>query len=185
MGGLGIHKLKDINLALLAKWGWRFKTEKDNLWVGVINALHSGRNGWEFLPLKKTLGGVWKNIVLTLNLPLLDGFSISNLFKGVVGRGDNILFWLDPWLFEVQLKSKFPALFQLEVVKSCSVRDRLEGEGSWLWKHDPESPSERLEWDALFSALALVDLNSVADKWVCLEMARIPSRSRRLRKPSS
>ncbi|KAJ0554035.1 putative RNA-directed DNA polymerase [Helianthus annuus] len=165
MGGLGLHKLKDINVALMAKWGWRFKTEKDNLWVGVIKALHSGGSGWDFLPLKKTLGGVWGNIVSTINRPMLDGLAISNLFKGVVGSGESIMFWLDPWLFEVPLKYKFPSLFQLEVVKSCSVRDRLEGEGLWLWKNDPVSATESNEWELLVAALRDVFLSNRPDKW--------------------
>ncbi|XP_022003903.1 uncharacterized protein LOC110901380 [Helianthus annuus] len=96
---------------------------------------------------------------------MLDGLAISNLFTGVVGSGDSILFWLDPWLFEVPLKFKFPALFHLEVVKSCSVRDRLEGEGLWLWKNDPVSATERFEWDILSAALRAVSLSNRPDKW--------------------
>ncbi|KAJ0532716.1 hypothetical protein HanIR_Chr09g0400091 [Helianthus annuus] len=49
------------------------------------------------------------------------------------------MFWLDPCLLDVPLNSRFPSLFKLEVVKTCSIRDRLEGEGLWLWGHDPFS----------------------------------------------
>ncbi|KAL4558890.1 hypothetical protein LXL04_037094 [Taraxacum kok-saghyz] len=41
-GGLGIIALIDINLALLDKWVWRFKTEQNALWVKV--AIGDGRD---------------------------------------------------------------------------------------------------------------------------------------------
>ncbi|KAJ0482989.1 putative reverse transcriptase zinc-binding domain-containing protein [Helianthus annuus] len=164
MGGLGLHNLKDVNIALLAKWGWRYKNEQDSLWVKVVNALHNG-NVWDFLLVKKVLGGVWSNIVSVINRPFSDGVPIRNLYKGVVGRGDKILFWLDPWLFDVPMKDKFPALFRLEVVKNCSVRDRIEGNGLWLWKHDPEGADELAEWQELAAVLASVSLSVGSDKW--------------------
>ncbi|KAJ0898884.1 hypothetical protein HanRHA438_Chr08g0361891 [Helianthus annuus] len=165
MGGLGLHKLKDVNTALLAKWRWRYKNEKDNLWVKVIDALHVGGSEWDFFPSKKAYGGVWCNIVSALKKPVVDNLSIRSLFKGVVGRGDRIMFWLDPWLFDVPLRDKFPALFHLEVVKSCSVRDRLEGKGLWLWRHDPVNEDERVELQDLVAALSSVVLSNSPDSW--------------------
>ncbi|KAJ0754284.1 putative RNA-directed DNA polymerase [Helianthus annuus] len=165
MGGLGLQNLRDINIALLSKWGWRYKNEQDGLWVKVVDAFHSGGSDWGFLPVKKALGGVWTNIVSTINRPLFDDVSIRNLFKGEVNTGDKILFWLDPWLFDVPLKERYPALFKLEVVKSCRVRDRLEGNGLWLWRHDPSSAEELAEWLSLESAITSVNLSSGTDKW--------------------
>ncbi|KAJ0927058.1 hypothetical protein HanRHA438_Chr04g0178391 [Helianthus annuus] len=165
MGGLGLHSLKDNN-ALLSKWGWRFKTKRDNLWVGVINALHSSGSDWDFVPQTKSLSGVWCNIVASIKRPFLVGSSICNLFKGAVGRGDNIMFWLDPWLGDVPLKLKFPSSFKLELFKSCSVRDRLEGDGLWRWRHELDSSSERLEWDSLIAYLGSVTLSDNPDRWL-------------------
>ncbi|XP_076920757.1 uncharacterized protein LOC143581964 [Bidens hawaiensis] len=165
MGGLGINKLKDVNTALLAKWGWRYKIEKDNLWVRVINALHEGGFTWDCFSAKKSFGGVWSNIVSVLKKPIADNLTIRCLFKGAMGMGENIMFWLDPWQFDVPLKDKFPSLFLLEVVKTCSVRERLEGEGLWLWRHDPDSEVERIEWQSLASALNSVRLSSNPNKW--------------------
>ncbi|KAJ0429079.1 hypothetical protein HanRHA438_Chr17g0811421 [Helianthus annuus] len=165
MGGLGLQHLKDVNTTLLAKWGWRYKNEQGSLWVKVINALHDGKSDWDFLPVKKAYGGVWSSIVSVINRPLFDNIQLRNLCKGVVGRGDNILFWLDPWLVDVPLKEKFPALFKLEIVKNCSVLDRLGGEGLWLWRHDPDSIEELVEWSSLRSLVASVSLSSGSDKW--------------------
>lgn len=35
-GGLGFGSLKDSNLAMLAKWWWRFRSEKTGLWRRVV-----------------------------------------------------------------------------------------------------------------------------------------------------
>ncbi|MFS8031666.1 hypothetical protein Hanom_Chr17g01548531 [Helianthus anomalus] len=36
LGGIRIGSLKKANIAMLAKWWWRFKIEKDNTWRKVI-----------------------------------------------------------------------------------------------------------------------------------------------------
>ncbi|XP_022031712.1 uncharacterized protein LOC110932763 [Helianthus annuus] len=95
---------------------------------------------------------------------LLDGISrLCDCFRGSVGRGDNILFWLDPWLMEVPLKEAFPKLFALEVVKTCSVRDWLLG--VWLWKHEPDMVDELAELSALKEAMAPDCLIDRMDDW--------------------
>ncbi|XP_035845805.1 uncharacterized protein LOC118492120 [Helianthus annuus] len=56
-GGLALNKLKNINISLLVKWGWRFKVDKDKLWVKVIEAVHKSRSNWDVFPVKKSMGG--------------------------------------------------------------------------------------------------------------------------------
>lgn len=38
--GLGLGALQNKNMALLAKWGWRFMNEEDSLWRQVIQSIH-------------------------------------------------------------------------------------------------------------------------------------------------
>ncbi|KAF5795822.1 putative RNA-directed DNA polymerase [Helianthus annuus] len=163
-GGLGICKLFNINRALLCKWGWRYKKEKDNLWVRVVDALHSGGSEWSFLPLKKTLGGVWASIWSVISKPVVSNVHLRGFFRGKVGRGDRIMFWLDPWLRDVSLREVYPRLFSLEVVKTCCVRDRMEG--NWLWRHDPDSGEEQAELADLLSSLSSVSLSNSVDEWL-------------------
>ncbi|XP_022030427.1 uncharacterized protein LOC110931338 [Helianthus annuus] len=64
-GGLGVGSIRDFNLAMLAKWWWRFKENPNQLWAIVVDAIHKGRasNGNPpFIPVKKTLPGVWKDV---------------------------------------------------------------------------------------------------------------------------
>ncbi|XP_035842617.1 uncharacterized protein LOC118489106 [Helianthus annuus] len=69
----------------------------------------------------------------------IDDVPLRNFFKGEVGNGDDISFWLDPWLDNGPLKYKFPTLFGIEANKSCKVCDRVTvgSEGpryTWQWR---------------------------------------------------
>ncbi|XP_022014806.1 uncharacterized protein LOC110914313 [Helianthus annuus] len=163
VGGLGICKLSLINRSLLSKWGWRYKTENKSLWVRTVDAIHSSGSGWIFIPVKKAVSGVWHNIADVFSKTLPGNRSFPSLFRGVVGCGDRILFWLDPWLSDVPLCVLYPNLFSLEVVKDCKVKDRIDG--VWLWKHDPEPGVEFSELISLQSAMSSVSLNGSADRW--------------------
>ncbi|KAI3824227.1 hypothetical protein L1987_05677 [Smallanthus sonchifolius] len=162
-GGLGLSKLLEVNTALLSKWGWRYKCGRDNLWVKVVDAIHSGGSNWSFVPVCKSASGVWRNIVSVLNRPVFGNVPLRNFFKGRVGNGGDILFWLDPWLKDRPLKECFPNLFRLEVVKNCAVRDRVEGVGVWLWRHEPDFDVEVNEFAVLQAALQPVSLVDRSD----------------------
>ncbi|KAM0029851.1 putative reverse transcriptase zinc-binding domain-containing protein [Helianthus debilis subsp. tardiflorus] len=109
--------------------------------------------------------GVWLNICNLLNKPCIDNKPIRSFFRGVVASGNDIMFWLDPWASETLFKETFPCLFQLEVVKNCSVRDRLAGGIWWLWRHDPESALESQELATLSAMVSSVTIGSGPDKW--------------------
>ncbi|MFS7953394.1 putative reverse transcriptase zinc-binding domain-containing protein [Helianthus anomalus] len=113
------------------------------MWVKVVDAIHSGGSGWSFLPVRKALGGVWNNIAMVINKPFAGSSRLRDYFRGSVGRGDSILFWLDPWLMEVPLKEAFRKLFALEIVKTCSALNEAIGlislndrKDEWIWSPD-------------------------------------------------
>ncbi|KAJ0788215.1 putative RNA-directed DNA polymerase [Helianthus annuus] len=172
-GGLGIRSLGSINISLLLKWAWRFKSEKGNLWVNVISAIHYDRRGLDFLPVKASLGGTWGKIAKLASTPLLSGDSFKNVMRGRVGNGSDTLFWLDPWLCNVPLKECFPNLFRLEKNKECVVRSRIvrsisNPEAKWDWIQPPDSNIELAEWMDLNSKLRDIVLSDGFDKWVWL-----------------
>ncbi|XP_021980221.1 uncharacterized protein LOC110876358 [Helianthus annuus] len=69
----------------------------------------------------------------------------------------------DPWLKDVPLLEVYPNLFRLEVVKNCSVKDRLSGD--WLWKHDPSLEGEVAELIDLIAEVEAVSLRERKDEW--------------------
>nr|KAJ0210501.1 hypothetical protein LSAT_V11C400179540 [Lactuca sativa] len=61
-GGFGINCLKSLNLALLAKWWWRLKSEENNFWSACIIALHK-ISRIDTKPMAKcSIPGVWLTI---------------------------------------------------------------------------------------------------------------------------
>ncbi|XP_021980550.2 uncharacterized protein LOC110876696 [Helianthus annuus] len=62
-GGLGFGSLMDANLAMLAKWWWRFKVQEKGLWKRVIWAIHHNSRSWSAIPAKLSIPGQWKQII--------------------------------------------------------------------------------------------------------------------------
>ncbi|KAJ0758378.1 putative reverse transcriptase zinc-binding domain-containing protein [Helianthus annuus] len=171
LGGLGIWKLSLVNKALLSKWVWRFVTEEEGLWSRVIRACHGKNRRGLVLPAKVNSSGVWKNIAKMVYSFKINGKTIFDFIKGDLGDGKNIRFWLDNWIGDAPLRSKWPSLFELESDKNCWVCDRVPAmDGStvllWNWSAQPSSPTALAELEDASSVLADVRFSEASDRWV-------------------
>ncbi|PWA71177.1 RNA-directed DNA polymerase, eukaryota [Artemisia annua] len=162
---INVLKLNVSNTALLSKWGWRFKAEKNSLWSKVIKALHNTGRCWDFIPSNKALAGVWNNIVKVLSRTVISNMPIRRFFKGLVGDGESVAFWLDPWVCNEHLKDLCPNLFRLEKDKKCRVKSRMGLGELWSWSSTRASVYEMAELDFLVYVVDSVDLNGRRDKW--------------------
>lgn len=62
--GLGIRQMRHHNHALLAKWLWRFGTERDSLWRRVVVAIFDELNMWRSNEVRARYGcELWKSIL--------------------------------------------------------------------------------------------------------------------------
>ncbi|XP_022002156.1 uncharacterized protein LOC110899580 [Helianthus annuus] len=170
-GGIGLCKLRDINLALLSKWCWRFEVEQNFLWCKVVNAIHYNPWNWDFLPFKKNMGGPWNKLVKWVARTMVDGIPLRSFFRGVPGKGDNIAFWLDPWVSCDPLKDMFPNLFHLETNRKVKISERIMigsdcSRFFWQWKRPLESVSELDDLSKLSALLDNFHVSDSADKWV-------------------
>ncbi|XP_035830920.1 uncharacterized protein LOC118480267 [Helianthus annuus] len=125
------------------------------------------RNGGDFLPVKKSLSGVWCNIVQVLNKTKIDGIPLRCFFKASVGNGQPTAFWLDLWISNRPLKELFPCLFSLEKEKGCRVNCCFSGNHhlNWRWKRPISTEEEVNGLVSLCSLLLHVNLNQNHDKW--------------------
>ncbi|KAJ0548291.1 putative RNA-directed DNA polymerase [Helianthus annuus] len=169
-GGLGLNKLSEVNISLLSKWGWRYKNEVNCFWRKIIAALHFNRIGWEGFPFKKSLSGVWSNIVKVLIRTKIGGNFLRNYMQGDVGNGEKIQFWLDSWIIAEPLRLRFPELFRLEAEKKCFVADRVRRSGSgsvfsWHWKSVLVDNILLADLQQLCSLIGSVRLVDKEDKW--------------------
>ncbi|GJY23411.1 RNA-directed DNA polymerase, eukaryota, reverse transcriptase zinc-binding domain protein [Tanacetum coccineum] len=103
--GLGIGSLKALNLCILSKWIWIWRTNKDALWYRILHSIH-GSKGGDFLTYASIdTKGSWYDIlkachdVNSLSIPL------SSFFTRYIGEGVSIKFWDEEWP-GVELKSR-------------------------------------------------------------------------------
>nr|ABN06074.1 hypothetical protein MtrDRAFT_AC150440g24v2 [Medicago truncatula] len=45
VGGLGVRRIREFNMALLGKWCWRMLVERDSLWFKVLSASYGMADG--------------------------------------------------------------------------------------------------------------------------------------------
>ncbi|XP_022003347.1 uncharacterized protein LOC110900790 [Helianthus annuus] len=150
-GGLGFGSLRDINSAMLAKWWWRFKNDQDGLWRKTIWAIHNNSRMWNTIPIKLTLPGPWKQVAKSMADLNSAELNVSKYMRGVIGRGNQILFWLDNWCGEATLASRYPRLFAIEKDRLCKIEDRVHmgvtgPRWNWEWKKDTMDGPEVDEW---------------------------------------
>uniref|UniRef100_A0A803QHL3 Reverse transcriptase domain-containing protein n=1 Tax=Cannabis sativa TaxID=3483 RepID=A0A803QHL3_CANSA len=96
-GGLGFRKIKNINSALLLKWGWKLITDPHNLWSSIMNEKYlKGRDLFD-AELKGTESMLWKAILRTRSLlkeglcrKIRDGRSTSIWFDAWVPNGEHM-----------------------------------------------------------------------------------------------
>lgn len=116
--GLGIKRLREINLSLLCKWFWRLK--ENCLWVRLLKEKYGTEVG-SFFPKKSRLPfgiSTWRG--LTHVLPLF-----TSLTHWKIGKGEKVSFWKDRWCTKYPLAQLFPNLFEVGKTKNATVADVL------------------------------------------------------------
>lgn len=99
-GGLGIRKSRDMNIAFLAKAGWRLIKEKECLWAKVICAKYMGKEGDNHsLILKQGCSNFWRGICKAANV-------LNNGIRKSVRTGKDSYFWTDSWITEAPLEQQ-------------------------------------------------------------------------------
>ncbi|XP_071688191.1 uncharacterized protein [Rutidosis leptorrhynchoides] len=173
-GGLNIGSLRAKNLALLAKWWWRFLNDKHSLWSKTISSLY-GRDGGlgNHSSIGSGKGAIWKNIskarIIVDNLDI----HFTNSFVKVVCKGDECLFWHDKWLDGYRLKDKFGRLYNLDRNKDALVKNRCvkdeSGNCSFSWDC-LRNPRGRAAGDLQNLCNLVQDFKFAegsSDKWAC------------------
>lgn len=123
-GGLGLRSLHHMNLAFLAKIGWRMMTEKESLWVRVLN-LKYVRTEVDVVNFKakNVASNVWHGIFKAF--PVI-GASLRKL----VLSGTRTCFWSDVWLIDHPLYED--VLIEIDLVESYRlVREYWIDESGW------------------------------------------------------
>ncbi|GJZ33112.1 RNA-directed DNA polymerase, eukaryota, reverse transcriptase zinc-binding domain protein [Tanacetum coccineum] len=156
-GGLGVSSFYALNRALMFKWVWRFKTQKDLLWSRVIKALH-GDNGRIGNCSRIGYKSVWCDIIREVEVVKAHGFDLYSYIQKKIGNGENTSFWDDVWIGDTPLKSKFSRLYALEDSKRISVASKMAQENwSGSFRRVPRSGAEQAQMEELIVLLEAID----------------------------
>jgi len=92
-GGLGVRRIRECNLALLAKWCWRMMVENRSLWYRVLASRYGKVGG--IITEERQFNSVWWNNLI--NIKNGAGVGGGRWFDTNVGRevgdGTQTLFW--------------------------------------------------------------------------------------------
>lgn len=101
-GGLHVLSIKEMNMAFLARWIWKFVMFPEFQWCCLIHSQYY---------VERILRKVSES-----------NSGISQFWKGVkVGPGNLVSFWQDNWCGEDSLVLQFPTLYSLSMNKDTSV----------------------------------------------------------------
>ncbi|KAJ0435664.1 putative RNA-directed DNA polymerase [Helianthus annuus] len=170
LGGAGVGSLKDANLAMLAKWWWRFKTEPESLWRKVIWSIHNSERAWNPIPGKMTISGPWKQVFKVSRDMEKYGLNLADCFRATPGEGAEISFWKERWIEGGSLQARYPNLFELERAKNATVADRVKLVNgvmviNFCWVRLPTTQAEVGVIQALTAELFATTKGYGADRW--------------------
>lgn len=126
-GGLGIRSSKAMNIALLAKIGWRILHDNTSLWACVLKTKYKvgDVHDMTWTAPRSNWSSTWRSVGIGLRSVVLPGVS------WVIGDGRSVKFWRDKWITGTSL-SDCVSVALLESSKDLCVRD-LWAEGSgWV-----------------------------------------------------
>ncbi|KAF4347147.1 hypothetical protein G4B88_007902 [Cannabis sativa] len=126
-GGLNFKKFGDVNLALVAKLGWKLAKEEDSLWCKVFKAKYWGNREQAFwnsdLPRNASFGA--KGIMATRDL-------IRNEACWVLADGGKADLWASPWIPWLDWDKSRAAFNPLCVPNPIKVSTLIGANGEWI-----------------------------------------------------
>ncbi|KAL5581410.1 hypothetical protein UlMin_013852 [Ulmus minor] len=158
-GGLGFHRIKDFNVALLSKWGWNLINNEDSLCLSILRARYLRHLDFLEAVPKSGDSSFWKSILATKSI-IKEGACL------IVGDGFSIDPWKDPWVPNaVDFR---PNLISEAGVDNTRVKDFILQQGIWdfgkLLNHFNRE-------DAVKIANIILPIRPRPDKWAWMPNA--------------
>ncbi|KAJ0828836.1 putative reverse transcriptase zinc-binding domain-containing protein [Helianthus annuus] len=169
-GGFGMGDLRNANLALLTKWGWKYKARQEALWAIVIKAIHENKRSQKYLPLNKGVAGVWKDILASFEELNNKGINVKERLIAKIGDGKTVKIWLDSWAGGLPFNERYPDLFKIvknkqSTVAECATKVGNEIQWNFKWNRPPISDAEWNQWSEMLNVLNKVKIETRPDRW--------------------
>uniref|UniRef100_A0A803PKP8 Reverse transcriptase domain-containing protein n=1 Tax=Cannabis sativa TaxID=3483 RepID=A0A803PKP8_CANSA len=117
MGGMGFRDLRDFNLALLGKQGWRLITNEDSLVARIFRARYYPNGHFLTAEVGANPSFIWRSVLASKDL-------IKMGIRKRIGSGVNVDILGEPWLIQDEdpfISSTHPALFNNKVSSLMKV----------------------------------------------------------------
>ncbi|VFQ81409.1 unnamed protein product [Cuscuta campestris] len=123
-----------MNIAFVAKLGWRLLNERDSLWARVLISKYARhRTGKDMFQSTKGDSNVWKGITNAMQL-------VGTSFIHKINSGTETKFWLDTWVGEEPLINFIQDVGALRNMHAA-VADMWDDMSGWKWDHLPNLPA--------------------------------------------
>ncbi|KAL8141078.1 hypothetical protein V2J09_007099 [Rumex salicifolius] len=129
LGGLGIRSMKDANMAMIGKLGWRLLTGTAGLWGQLMTAKYglSMING-RVCKSRRTHGSyTWRSILWAIKGVVERGTRWN------IGDGKSVRFWKDCWA-EAEPLMNFCTTTIASPLVDCKVSDLWSPDSGWNWE---------------------------------------------------
>jgi hypothetical protein len=125
LGGLGLRKMKDVNLALLAKLGWKLLTGANTLWVSQLTGKYLFSSNSFLSPSSiSATSWLWKGIIKTK--PLISLGACHNIHPH-----SSLSVWNSSWIPTLPLFSPSPIPHCLSTHPDLKVSDLISSNSQW------------------------------------------------------
>lgn len=107
-GGLGFRLMKDINLSLIVKLGWKLLVDHDSLWVSLFKAKYIKHGNLLTCPLRSG-SFIWNGIKAIVPFLASGAYYIPHIFS-------QIPVWTSPWIptiVDFKPEARLPSLCSL------------------------------------------------------------------------
>lgn len=135
-GGLNITNLEHRKLAMLGKFQWRIKQNKQSSWIRLLkNKYGVDSNKWlidQSIRVTSTLINNLRYLYIHIHSKILFN---KDIYKWIACKGNRILFWEDCWAGEYPLHTIYPRLYKIIKHKHTYIKDML-----MIWKRNKNTP---------------------------------------------
>ena len=116
LGGLGLRKMREVNLALVSKLGWKLLNRVDSMWVSQLHCKHLSSRSFLSLTSLSSSSWLWKGIQKT----------IPFISKGACNRihsSSSLPIWSSTWIPSLPSFSPTPSTQLTQPLPNILVSD--------------------------------------------------------------
>ena len=126
-GGLGIRLAKEMNIALLAKLGWRLLNTEDALWVKILRKKFKVGELYDptWLIGQGTWSPTWRSIAVGIRDVIVPGT------RWILGNGRGVRFWKYKWLLDEPLQNSSMVHIP-ELILEARAQDLWQNGTGWV-----------------------------------------------------